>query len=1126
MKRISENNLSFSVTLLAAALMASVPLQTEGKASASQVNPGLSQGRGQQASFKMEKSFGKLPLYFIRNEGQVDHRAGFYAKTGSYTLWFSADGLIFDRIHAAAAENEKTASPDACRPAARENFRRDVSRLEFVGNNRNSEISGERKQTCRVNYFIGNDSSKWKTAIATFAEVRYRNLYKSIGLRVYGVESRIEYDWEVLPGGDPRAIRFRYAGVKQTRITPAGDLLVETGFGGLTHKRPAAYQEIDGHRVAVAARFKNLGKNEYGFEVGGYDRGRTLTIDPLVYATFLGGSNESGKEYICGLALDGSGNAYVTGYTSASDFPTTAGAFDGGANGSDDVFVTKINSTGTAIVYSTFLGGTNYEYGLSLALNSANMAYVAGLTCSSNFPTTVGAYDTSYNGGVDAFIAKLSADGSGLAYSTFLGGSARDEVHAIAHNGTNLFVTGTTYSSDFPTTAAAYDTSFNDGDQDVFVTKFNQADNDLNYSTFIGGSNWDWGNAIAVDGSGNAYVAGGTWSSDYPVTAGAFDATRNGSDGIVTKINASGSALLYSTFLGGSGYGAAYGIQVDSSNCATVCGITDSTDFPVTAGAYDVSHNGEDDAYVCKFNTNGTALLYSTYLGGSGAETGAKSLALGADGSAYIAGSTASADFPVTSGAHDASYNGNQDAFVARLTADGSGLAYSTFLGGALSLDSGKAIAVRGDDFYLVGETADAADFPVTPVSFDTTYGGLGDTFVAKFSSRAVTVISPNGGESYNAGNDRDIAWSASPAIAAVSIYITTDNGVIWHLVAANVTNDGSNYWIVPAISSAACKIKVCDAANPSVFDVSDGVFAIASSSGETISPPATPTGASTGEIGTSYTFSAGGAVSSLGHNLRYMLDWGDGTSSGWLAQGVTSAAHSWSATGAYAVRALARCSSHGMLFSLWSEPHAITIGAQLTLASPNGWERWNLGETRNILWTAANYTGTVRLVLFKGGIRFGNIATGINASAGSYAWTVGQTIDAGMTTEGSDFRLYLRSTDNTIIDPSDYRFALINPAQLQVTSPNGGESWVGGSQHAITWKPNGTTGNVRLILFNKASKIGQIAANIPASQGTYLWTVGTYQGGMAPAAMHYSIRVMAADGSSDYSEGPFIITD
>ncbi len=1130
MKQALGITLAVGTLLLAAAAVSAAPARVEGESTGERpapANPVLSQDGGRQPGFHLEKSFGRLPLYFIRNEGQADRRASFYAKTRSYTLWFSADGLVFDRTNAAAAESEMTASPGSGRPAVRENFRRDVSRLEFVGANQDPEISGEREQPCRVNYFIGNDSSKWKTAIATFAEVRYRGIYENIGLRVYGVESRIEYDWEVLPGGDPEAIRFRYAGVQHTTITPAGDLRVETATGELTHKRPAAYQEIDGRRVAVAAKFKRLGKNEYGFEVGGYDMGRKLFIDPLVYAAFLGGSNESSKEYIRGLALDGSGNAYVTGYTTASDFPATAGAFDVNANGSHDVFVTKINATGTAIVYSTYLGGSNYEYGTSLALDAGNMAYVAGLTCSANFPTTAGAYDTSYNDGVDAFIVKLSADGSGLAYSTFLGGSGRDEAYAIVYNGTNLFVTGTTYSPDFPTTAAAYDTSFNGGEQDVFVTKFNQTDSDLKYSTFIGGSNWDWGNAIAVDGSGNAYVAGGTWSSDYPVTAGAFDVTRNNSDGIVTKINTSGSALVWSTYLGGSGYGAAYGIQVDGSNCATVCGYTDSSDFPVTPGAFDVSHNGGYDAYVCKFNAAGTALVYSTYLGGSGEESVGRSLALGADGSAYLAGSTTSADFPATSGAHDTSYNGNQDAFVARLTADGSGLAYSTFLGGALSLDYGRAVAVRGDDFCMVGETADAADFPVTPASFDTTYGGLGDTFVAKFSSRAVTVISPNGGESYSAGNDRDIYWSASPAIAAVSIYITTDNGVIWHLVEANVANDGSCYWIAPAISSAACRIKVCNAADPAVSDISDGVFAIASASGETISLPATPTGASTGAIGTSYTFSTGGAVSSLGHNLRYLFDWGDGTNSGWLAQGVTSATHSWSAAGTYAVRALARCSSHVMLFSLWSQPHAIAIGAQLALASPNGWERWNLGETRNILWTATNYTGTVRLVLFKGGVRLGNIATGIDAGTGFYSWTVGQTIEA-TGTPGSDYRLYLRSSDNSIVDPSDFRFALINPApQLRLTSPNGGENWPLGATRSITWNANGYGGTVRLILFNKAAKVGQIATGIPAAQGSYSWTVGQHQDGTAPAGSLYSIRLLAGDGSQeDYSDAPFAITN
>ncbi len=919
-------SLAGAIVLAAAAFLA-VPAHGGSAMTQRRITPATSPDVAPQPGFRLDEGFGRLPLYFIRNQGQVDPRASFYAKTGRYTLWLGADGLVFDRIRAAAAEGEKPVSPGGQRPEIPGRFRRDVSRLEFVGANLDPQISGEREQPCRVNYFIGNDSSKWKTAIATFAEVRYRNLYKSIDLRVYGAESRIEYDWEVLPGGDPRAIRFHYAGVKRTRITPAGDLLVETATGKLTHKRPAAYQEIEGRRVAVAAGFKKLGKNEYGFETGGYDRSRALTIDPLVYASFLGGSDESEKEYGWAVALDGSGNAYVTGTTQASDFPVSAGAYDSTLNGSSDVFITKVNAAGTAIVFSTFLGGTGEDIGLSIALNTSNMVYVSGQTGSSSFPTTAGAYDASFNGSMDAFVAKLTADGSGLAYATYLGGSARDEAWAIAHNGSNLFVTGKTFSSDFPATAGAYDTSFNDGEQDVFVAKFNVGESALDYSTFIGGSSWDWANGIAVDGSGNAYVAGATWSDDYPVTAGAFDATRSHSDGIVTKINASGSALVWSTYLGGSGYGGAFGIRVDGSNCATVCGYEDGSDFPVTAGAFDESHNGGYDAYVCKFNAAGTALLYSTYLGGNGDDKVGQNLALGGDGSAYIVGSTASADFPATSGAHDSSYNGNQDAFVARLTADGSGLAYATFLGGTLAMDTGRAIAVSGDDFCLVGETEDAADFPVTSASFDTVYDGLGETFVAKFSTRAITVISPNGGESYNAGSNHDIFWSASPAISSVIIYVSTDNGTSWGLAAANVANDGFEYWIVPAVSSATCRVKVCNAANPAEFDISNEVFTIASSSGETISSPTVPSGASAGEAGVSYSFTTGGAVSSLGHNLRYMFDWGDGTNSGWLAQGVTSATHSWNASGTYPVRALARCSSHVMMFSLWSDSHAVAIG-------------------------------------------------------------------------------------------------------------------------------------------------------------------------------------------------------
>jgi hypothetical protein len=309
--------------------------------------------------------------------------------------------------------------------------------------------------------------------------------------------------------------------------------------------------------------------------------------------------------------VDSTGTAYVTGYTQSSDFPTTLGAFDTSFNVSDG-FVTKLNASGSALVYSTFLGGTSNDYVQAIAVDSAGAACVTGYTSSPNFPTTPGAFDTHLDDLYDAFVTKLDASGTSLVYSTFLGGTDRDWADAIAVDSAGVaYVAGYTSSSDFPTTAGAFDTSFN-GSTDVFVTKLDASGNALVYSTLFGGTNYEFPYAIAVDSAGAAYVTGLTHSSSFPTTPGAFDTSYNSDfqhdDAFVTKLDASGSALVYSTFLGGKDYDEAYAIAVDSAGAAYVAGVTYSVGFPTTPGAFDSTFNGSSgngDAFVTKLNASG-----------------------------------------------------------------------------------------------------------------------------------------------------------------------------------------------------------------------------------------------------------------------------------------------------------------------------------------------------------------------------------------------------------------------------------------------------------------------------------------------------------------------------------------
>lgn len=403
---------------------------------------------------------------------------------------------------------------------------------------------------------------------------------------------------------------------------------------------------------------------------GGYSDVFVAKINPtgtaFSYATFLGGS---GGDHVLGISLDGTGNAYVTGETRSSDFPTTAGAFDTTFSGGYyDVFVAKLNSAGSILEYSTFLGGDQAETGSAITVDSAGNAHITGMTQSDGFPTTAGAYDSIFNGGDDVFVVKLNSAGSVLEYSTFLGGHDDDSGHDISLDGSgNVHVVGETRSSDFPTTAGVFDEIHN-GLYDVFIAKLNPTGGALDYCTFLGGNDNDYGSGISLEGSANAYVTGETRSSDFPTTAGAFDITLNGSSDIfVAQLNAAGNDLNYSTYLGGDSIDIGLDISVDHAGNAYVTGETVSADFPTTAGAFDEIYNGVWDVFLVKLNSAGSTIEYSTFLGGNDYD-GGRGIFLDGLGNAYVTGETYSSDFPVTSGAFDTTLDGYSDVFVAKLS--------------------------------------------------------------------------------------------------------------------------------------------------------------------------------------------------------------------------------------------------------------------------------------------------------------------------------------------------------------------------------------------------------------------------------------------------------------------------
>lgn len=662
--------------------------------------------------------------------------------------------------------------------------------MKLMGANATARVRGEDELPGRSNYFIGNDPKKWRTNIPTYAKVRVEGVYPGVDLVYYGNQGQLEYDFVVKPGADLSVIRLalisgpsargkdsrrssNLTNAASIKIDAEGDLMVQANGGEVGFRKPLVFQPTSAgkgrgttEKTLVAGRYTMNDQKEVAFAIGDYDRTRPLVIDPvLAYSTFLSGS---GFNWGNAIAVDSSGNAYVTGgFNNPTDqcglvcepFPTTPGAFEASTFGQEHAFVAKINPEGTALVYSTWLGGSSgADEGNGIAVDGSGDAYVTGFTNAKNFPTTANAFQAaSPKANFSAFVTKLNADGSALVYSTYLGGSSAlatsrgDGGTAIAIDSSgDAYVTGRAASTNFPTSASAFQGTNHSSYTNAFVTKLSADGSALVYSTYLGGSGGlddldaDMGTGIGVDGFGNAYVTGDTFSTDFPTTPNAVQPIDPGGSGAIeaftTKISTDGSALVYSTYLGGSGGALGMGIAVDDSGHAYVTGGA-YKGFPTTSSAFQgTPPGGVGGGFVTKLNTDGSALVYSTYLGGTNGPNGAYAIAVDSSGDAYVTGGTGSTDFP-TANAIQGTDHGNHDAFVTELTPDGSGLIYSTYLGGRGN-DVGYGIAVdTSGNTYLTGNT-ESKDFPVdSPIQ--PTFVGNTSAFVSKISPLIATIPAP-----------------------------------------------------------------------------------------------------------------------------------------------------------------------------------------------------------------------------------------------------------------------------------------------------------------------------------------------------------------------------------------------
>ncbi|MEQ8763997.1 MAG: hypothetical protein RL885_08720 [Planctomycetota bacterium] len=580
--------------------------------------------------------------------------------------------------------------------------------------------------------------------MSTYDSVVYQGLYPGIEV-VFREAGQLEYDILVQPGADLSQVVIRCEGAESLQIDESGALVIETSCGPLRQKSPKTWLRLaSGEERPVDCRYVILGENRYGFAIDAEPGEHELVIDPeLDWSTFLGGRD---SDQIRSVAVGPSGDVFVAGF-GALDFPTTPGAFKEGPVDTWYGFIARLDSSGTRLVYSTYLGERTEIS--AIAVDAAGQVTATGYTdLPQSFPTTPGAFDRSPNGGTDTFVTRLDPTGSSLVYSTLVGGQTIDLSYGIDIDSQGgAVIVGRTNSVDFPTTPGAFDRTHNDRVNltgDAYVTFLDPTGSSLVYSTYLGGENGDGCFAVSIDGAGRAIVCGGTASPNFPTTPGAFGQTFRAYAGFVAAVTPSSGQLSYSTLLSGSSADSAEAITCDSSGVATVTGYTQSTDFPTTPGAFSTQHSGgftfKRDAFVCRIDPTGTQLLYSTFLGGSHDERG-RAVLVQPDGAMVVYGETRSADFPVVEGSYS-SVPGPGDNFISRLDPSGARLLYSTFIGGDFEEYATGADLGPDGSVVVVGYTWNPG-YPTTPGAFDRTFnnGFFTDGFITKLVPGPVVAV-------------------------------------------------------------------------------------------------------------------------------------------------------------------------------------------------------------------------------------------------------------------------------------------------------------------------------------------------------------------------------------------------
>lgn len=684
-----------------------------------------------------------LPLTFVSNAGQAEAPVKFQAHSRHGTLFFTSEEVVItlpnpqDR---SAGMNQYLISSQVV--STNTDAEKTVVRLRFIGANSNPQIIGNQAQGGVVNYLIGNNPNEWHTDLPTYAEVIYQDVYPGINLHYDGTEGLLKGTYVVAPGVDPNHIRWSYSGVSNTQVDQAtGNLIITVNEGGgtLTEKAPIAWQEIQGQQIPVNVSYKVTADGTVSLAIGAYDNSYPLVIDPtLEYSSYLGGN---GNDFGGILERDDNGNLYIAGRTQSTDFPGTNGKTTDDENG----FIAKLQADGSGLEFSTYFGGSGDDFLYGFVLDSSGHLYISGETNSTDLPGSGG--DNQLVGGNDGFVARLDPDGSGLDFGRYLGGTETDTASGLAVDSADkVYVVGRTNSTDFPTVNPLQAT--NAGEYDFIVARLSTTGT-LEYSTYLGGS----GNenrrdgGIALNTADEIYIFGATSSTDFPTTAGVLqEKNAGGVDLFITKLNNAGDNILFSTYLGGSGNDqtAAFGahaMKLDVDNNIYVTGLSLSNDFPTTPGVAQPNFVGQNfDGIVAKIAPDGNQLLFGTYLGGGNSGGNGNDfmsgIAVDPAGNVYVTGHAHSVDFPLKNAIQSDKIgaSGPSDANITKLKPDGS-LDYSTFFGGSLN-EWGHDIEVdeNGTAYALLYSLSN--DVPlITNDAFQSESGGEIDMVIAKISS-------------------------------------------------------------------------------------------------------------------------------------------------------------------------------------------------------------------------------------------------------------------------------------------------------------------------------------------------------------------------------------------------------